>query len=99
MICQMTSFPLLQCTLDIAGLPRYAIYCARLIVRGRETLKTGKAWDETSRAHRKTPGRARPVASTTTMYKRIHSRAFDARMVRVGVSLDCRATCSCQPEA
>ena len=52
---------------SVPGLPRYAIYCARLIVRGRETLKTGKAWDETSRAHR-TPGRARPVASTANMY-------------------------------
>ena len=38
---------------SVPGLPRYAIYCARLIVRGRETLKTGKAWDETSRAHRR----------------------------------------------
>ena len=35
---------------SVPGLPRYAIYCARLIVRGRETLKTG---DETSRAHRR----------------------------------------------
>ena len=43
---------------SVPGLPRYAIYCARLIVRGRETLKTGRgrptlAWDETSRAHRR----------------------------------------------
>ena len=26
---------------SVPGLPRYTIYCARLIVRGRETLKTG----------------------------------------------------------
>ena len=33
--------------------PRPSPLRARLIVRGRETLKTGKAWDETSRAHRR----------------------------------------------
>ena len=33
--------------------PRPSSLRARLIVRGRETLKTGKAWDETSRAHRR----------------------------------------------
>ena len=27
---------------SVPGLPRYAIYCARLIVRGRETLKRGR---------------------------------------------------------
>ena len=43
---------------SVPGLPRYAIYCARLIVRGRETLKTGKAWDEASRAHRRAGSRA-----------------------------------------
>ena len=40
---------------SVPGLPRYAIYCARLIVRGRET---GKAWDETSRGHRRAGSRA-----------------------------------------
>ena len=27
--------------------------CERLIVRGRDTLKTGKAWDDTSREDRR----------------------------------------------
>ena len=79
---------------SVPGLPRYAIYCARLIVRGRETLKTGKAWDETSRAHRRWVD-AGSRAPRCLNHNRIHSRAFDALTVRVGVSLDCRATCSC----
>ena len=53
---------------SVPGLPRYAIYCARLIVRGRETLKTGR---EGMKHHVPidAPGRARPVASTANMYK------------------------------
>ena len=48
-VCEETSIVLAS----VPGLPRCAIYCARLIVQRRETLKTGKAWDETSRAHRR----------------------------------------------
>ena len=82
---------------SVPGLTRYAIYCARLIVRGRETLKTGMKHHVPIDVA--TLGDTGSRAPRCLDYKRIHSRAFDARMVRVGVSLDCRATCSCQPEA
>ena len=69
---------------SVPGLPRYAIYCARLIVRGRETLKTGKAWDETSRAHRRwVDAGSRAPRCLDHNYKRIHSRAFDARKTAI----------------
>ena len=59
---------------SVPGLPRYAIYCARF-VRGRETLKTGKAWDETSRAHRRAGSRAPRCLDRKYVYTRERSTA------------------------
>ena len=50
-----------------------AIYCARLIVRGRETLKT--AWDEASRAHRRAGSRAPRCLDRKYVYTRERSTA------------------------
>ena len=52
---------------SVPGLPRYTIYCARLIVRGRETLKRGRPGMK-HHVPIDAPGRARPVASTANMY-------------------------------
>ena len=50
----------------------YAIYCTRLIVRGRETLKT---WDEASRAHRRAWSRAPRCLDRKYVYTRERSTA------------------------
>ena len=38
---------------SVPGLPVTPFYLRALIVRGRDTLKTGKAWDDTSREDRR----------------------------------------------
>ena len=53
---------------------------------GEGNIETWKAWDETSRAHRRwVDAGSRAPRCLDHNYKRIHSRAFDARTVRVGV--------------
>ena len=55
--------------------PRPSPLRARLIVRGRETLKTEKAWDETSRAHRRAGSRAPRCLDRKYVYTRERSTA------------------------
>ena len=60
----------------IASVPGLPFYLQAFIVRGRDTLKTGKAWDDTSREDRRKVTQ-RHVASTTYIKVCIHWRAFD----------------------
>ena len=60
-------------TTSLGSRPAFPILFRALIVRGRDTLKTGKAWDDTSCEDRRKVMQ-RNIASTTNI---IDSRAFD----------------------